>query len=329
MSQDMMGLTLDIAVKTLFGTTLPGEAEQVGRAMTFLMRYSLRRQRMPVRIPETWPTPNNRRANQELAFMDSLVYRIISERQSSNGGAAHHNDLLALLMDAMDEDGSHMTPQQLRDETMTLFIAGHETTSQMLSWTWYALSQNPAIEERLYEELHGVLGGRPPEVADLQRLPYLQAVMNESLRLYPPAYVLARDGDRAVPDRRLRYSARRDDFARAVGDASRSALLRRPGNVSPGTLARRIGAAAARGRVFSVWRRPAAVHRAGIRADGSGDRDRSDGAEIPAAAGAGARGGAGAARHAAAPARHSYDAACAELRLPQPKMPRLRPRRYI
>jgi cytochrome P450 len=190
-SQDMMGLTLDIAVRTLFGTTLPGEAEQVGRAMTFLMRYSLSRQRLPVRIPETWPTPNNRRANEELAFMDSLVYRMISEREAANG-AAHHNDLLALLMGAMDEDGSHMTRQQLRDEAMTLFIAGHETTSQMLSWTWYALSQNPAIEQRLQEELNGVLGGRPPQVADLPRLPYLQAVMNESLRLYPPAYILAR-----------------------------------------------------------------------------------------------------------------------------------------
>lgn len=190
-SQDMMGLTLDIAVRTLFGTTLPGEAEQVGRAMTFLMRYSLRRQRLPVRIPESWPTQNNRRANQELAFMDSLVYRIISERQA-NGQSNHHNDLLALLMDAMDEDGSHMTKQQLRDEAMTLFIAGHETTAQMLAWTWYALSRNPAVDERLYEELHGVLGGRSPEVADLPRLPYLQAVMNESLRLYPPAYILAR-----------------------------------------------------------------------------------------------------------------------------------------
>lgn len=190
-SQDMMGLTLDIAVRTLFGTTLPGEAEQVGRAMTFLMRYSLSRQRFPVRIPETWPTPNNRRANQELAFMDSLVYRMISEREAANG-AAHHNDLLALLMGAMDDDGSHMTKQQLRDEAMTLFIAGHETTSQMLSWTWYALSQNPAMEARLHEELNGVLGGRPPQVADLPRLPYLQAVMNESLRLYPPAYILAR-----------------------------------------------------------------------------------------------------------------------------------------
>jgi cytochrome P450 len=191
-SQDMMGLTLDVAVQTLFGTTLAGEAEQVGRAMTFLMRYSLRRQRLPVRVPESWPTPNNKRAVRELAFMDSLVYRIISERQAANGGAAHRDDLLALLMDAMDEDGSHMTPQQLRDETMTLFIAGHETTGQMLTWTWYALSQNPEVGERLYDELHGVLGGRAPEVADLQRLPYLQAVMNESLRLYPPAYVLAR-----------------------------------------------------------------------------------------------------------------------------------------
>ena len=191
-SQDMMGLTLDVAVRTLFGTTLPGEAGQVGRAMTFLMRYSLRRQRLPVRVPERWPTPNNNRARQELAFMDSLVYRIISERQAPNGGAAHHDDLLALLMDAMDEDGSHMTPQQLRDETMTLFIAGHETTGQMLTWTWYALSRNPEVAERLYEELHGALGGRAPEVSDLQRLPYLQAVMNESLRLYPPAYVLAR-----------------------------------------------------------------------------------------------------------------------------------------
>ena len=191
-SQDMMGLTLDVAVQTLFGTTLAGEAEQVGRAMTFLMRYSLRRQRLPVRVPESWPTPNNKRAVRELAFMDSLVYRIISERQAANGGAAHRDDLLALLMDAMDEDGSHMTPQQLRDETMTLFIAGHETTGQMLTWTWYALSRNPEVGERLYDELHSVLGGRAPEVADLQRLPYLQAVMNESLRLYPPAYVLAR-----------------------------------------------------------------------------------------------------------------------------------------
>jgi cytochrome P450 len=190
--QEMMALTLDIAVRTLFGTTLPGEARQVGKAMTFLMRYSLRRQRLPFRIPEKWPTPNNRRANRELEFIGSIVYRIISERMAE-ANSGHHTDLLALLMGAMDEDGSQMTPQQLHDETMTLFIAGHETTAQMLSWTWFALSGNPSAEARLHEELSNVLGGRSPEAADFPRLRYLQAVMNEILRLYPPAYILARE----------------------------------------------------------------------------------------------------------------------------------------
>ncbi|MGA3295028.1 MAG: cytochrome P450 [Candidatus Acidiferrales bacterium] len=192
MAQEMMALTLEIAVRTLFGATLPAEARQVGEAMTFLMRYSLRRQRTPFRIPETWPTPANRRANRELQFIDSLVYWIISERRKEQN-SNHHNDLLALLMSAMDDDGSQMTPEQLRDEAMTLFIAGHETTAQMLAWTWYALSQNPAAEARLHEELDSVLAGRPVEAADLGRLPYLQAVMNESLRLYPPAYIMARE----------------------------------------------------------------------------------------------------------------------------------------
>lgn len=189
---EMTSLTLEVAVRTLFGTTLPEEAHQVGQAMTFLMRYSLRRQRLPFRIPEKWPTPANRRANRELEFIDSLVYKIISERRAE-GNSNHHNDLLALLMGATDEDGGRMTPQQLHDETMTLFLAGHETTAQMLGWTWYALSENPAVEARLHEELHGVLGGRSPEAADFPRLPYLQALMKEVLRLYPPAYILARE----------------------------------------------------------------------------------------------------------------------------------------
>jgi cytochrome P450 len=160
--------------------------------MTFLMRYSVSRQRGPLRIPENWPTPKNRRASRELEFMSSLVYRIIAERQAEENPNGH-NDLLALLMNAMDEDGSQMTPQQLRDEAMTLFIAGHETTAQMLAWTWFALSENPAVEARLHEELDGVLGGRPPEAADFGRLLYLQAFMNEILRLYPPAYITARE----------------------------------------------------------------------------------------------------------------------------------------
>jgi len=190
-AHEMMALTLDVAVRTLFGTALPGEAQQVGRAVTFLMRHQLGRMRAPLRIPASWPTPRNRRAEREFALLDSMVYRIIAERRDK-GRVNHGGDLLSMLMGAMDEDGSQMTPKQLRDETMTLFLAGHETTAQTLGWAWYLLSENPAAETRLHEELRGVLGGRAPEAADLARLPYLQAVVSETLRLYPPAYILAR-----------------------------------------------------------------------------------------------------------------------------------------
>jgi len=192
-AEEMMGLTLEVAVRTLFGTTLPGEAESVGHAMTFLMRFSLSRARSPWNIPRSWPTPRNRRATREFEFMDSLVYRIISERQKQVQGNGHGNeDLLSLLMAAMDEDGSQMTSQQLRDETMTLFVAGHETTALTLAWTWLLLSENPEAEARLHEELKSVLGGRSPEAVDLELLPFLHAVVQESLRVYPPAYIMAR-----------------------------------------------------------------------------------------------------------------------------------------
>jgi len=190
-TQEMMTMTLDIAVRTLFGSTLQAEAEQVADSLGYLMRYSLRKARSPIKIPENWPTPANRRARRETQFLDSLVYGIIEERQAE-GNTNHHHDLLAMLMSAMDEDGTQMTPQQLRDESMTLFLAGHETTALTLSWAWYMLSENPAAEARLHEELHGILAGRAPELADFERLAYLRAVVNETLRLYPAAYIVAR-----------------------------------------------------------------------------------------------------------------------------------------
>jgi cytochrome P450 len=188
-AEEMMKVTLEVAVQTLFGTSMAEDSENIGKAMTFLMRHYLRRARTPWRVPESWPTPGNRRARREREYMDSLVYRIISERKKDERS---RNDLLTLLMAAMSEDGSQMTERQLRDETMTLFLAGHETTALALSWTWYLLGENPQAEGCLHEELRGVLGGRAAGVADLEKLPYLNAVIYESLRLYPPAFIMAR-----------------------------------------------------------------------------------------------------------------------------------------
>jgi cytochrome P450 len=189
MAEEMMQVTLEVAVQTLFGTSLAGESEKIGDAMTFLMRHYLGQARTPWRIPEGWPTRANRIAKRDREYLDSLVYRIIEERKKDT---RPRKDLLSLLMAAMNEDGSRMTSKQLRDETMTLFLAGHETTALALGWTWYLLSENPQAEGKLHEELAGVLRGVPAGVADLERLPYLHAVVSESLRLYPPAYMLAR-----------------------------------------------------------------------------------------------------------------------------------------
>jgi cytochrome P450 len=193
MAEEMMALTLVIAVKTLFGIEFTEQAKRVGPAVTLLMRYQLRRLRSPVKIPMHWPTPSNVRADRAYKYLDSLVYGIIEERRRRrDAGEPEGGDVLSLLMNAMDEDGSRMTPKQLRDEVMTLFIAGHETTAVTLGWLWHMLAQHPRVEERLTEELCSMLGGRAPTPDDLPRLPYLDAVIHEVLRLYPAAYVLQR-----------------------------------------------------------------------------------------------------------------------------------------
>src|SRR5262249_13704530 len=113
----------------------------------------------------------------------------IAQRRAEGGDTG---DLLSMLLAVQDEDGSRMTDRQLRDETITLFLAGHETTANALSWTWWLLSQNPGVEAKFHEELHGVLGGRAPTGDDLPRLVYSNHILTESLRLYPPAWGIAR-----------------------------------------------------------------------------------------------------------------------------------------
>lgn len=189
MAAEMMHLTLRIAVRTLFGVELKSKAYAVGEALTDIMRRDLRRMRSPVKLPPTFPFPSNLRAERGYALLEGMVGHIIEEKRRDGHGA---DDLLSRLVEATGDDGAHMSSRQLRDETMTLLLAGYETTALSLAWTWYLLSQNPAAEDRLHQEIGSVLAGRTPAPDDLDRMPYLNAVISESLRLYPPAFAIGR-----------------------------------------------------------------------------------------------------------------------------------------
>ncbi|PYS76083.1 MAG: cytochrome P450, partial [Acidobacteria bacterium] len=131
--------------------------------------------------------------NRAVREIDRVVYHIIAGRRASGEDTG---DLLSMLLRAQDEDGTQMTDRQLRDEVMTLFIAGHETTALTLTWAWYLLAQNPEAEKKLHAELEEVLGGRAPSVDDLPRLRYCEWVVKESMRLYPPAWGVGREAVR-------------------------------------------------------------------------------------------------------------------------------------
>ncbi|HYY72731.1 MAG TPA: cytochrome P450 [Candidatus Bathyarchaeia archaeon] len=186
--QEMMKLTLQIVAKTLFNADVTRDARDVGKSLELLLELGADFRRT-LFVPHWVPTFTNLRIKREIAFIESILYRIINERRVSGRDTG---DLLSMLLHAQDEDGSRMTDKQLRDETITLFLAGHETTASSLSWTWWLLAQNPAVEAKLHSELDEVLDGRAPSMDDLARLPYTANVITESMRLYPPAWGLAR-----------------------------------------------------------------------------------------------------------------------------------------
>jgi cytochrome P450 len=140
-------------------------------------------------LPEFVPIPSTLRLRRAVRELDRIIYSIIGERRLTN---ARSPDLLQVLLDAQEEDGSRMTDEQLRDEMMTLFIAGHETTSVTLSWACYLLAGNPDVEAKLIDELSSVLDGRDAGVSDLPALSYTEMVVKETMRLYPPAWVIGR-----------------------------------------------------------------------------------------------------------------------------------------
>ncbi|HLM58406.1 MAG TPA: cytochrome P450 [Pyrinomonadaceae bacterium] len=185
-AEEMTALTMRIAAETLFGADISADRLRFSRALKVALAHISNRMRNPFVLPESIPSAHNRRFNQARRELDEIVFRIIEGRRRD---AADRGDLLSMLMLARDEEsGDQMNDRQVKDEVMTLLIAGHETTAAGLAWTWYLLSRNPRARGLLTAELSSTLGGRAPAAEDLPRLSYTRAVFEETMRLYPPAW---------------------------------------------------------------------------------------------------------------------------------------------
>ena len=190
MAREMMRLTLRIAGLTLLGADVQDTATDVGEAVSVISHRINDQITQIIPVPSWVPTPSNRRVRHNLEALDRIVHGIIRERRRKD---EHPHDLLAMLMDVQDEEtGERMTDSQLRDEVITMFLAGHETTATALSWTFYLLSLHPQVMRAVQREVDEVLGERPPTAADVPQLRYTERVVKESMRLYPPAWVIDR-----------------------------------------------------------------------------------------------------------------------------------------
>ncbi len=189
--EDMSRLTLEIVSATLFGASVTEKLEEeVGDALGVVMeRFT---GGILFKVPERIPTPANLRFRRAIRRLEEIIYGIIRERRRSPAGDA--GDLLSMLLATRDEgSGEGMTDKQLRDEVLTIFLAGHETTALNLSWTWHLLAGHPAIAEKLHDELRETLGGRAPGMDDIPGLRYADAIVRESMRLYPPVWGFGRE----------------------------------------------------------------------------------------------------------------------------------------
>jgi cytochrome P450 len=196
LAEEMMRLTLAIVGRTLFDADIAHEARPIGDALTVAMEYMVDSVSKPVTFPYRWPTPRNEKLRAAIGRLDETVYRMIAQRRAEN---VDKGDVLSMLLLARDEDdGTGMTDTQIRDEAMTLLLAGHETTANALTWAWYLLTQHPDLYDRLQREVDTVLAGRAPRMEDLPRLPFTLQVFKESMRLYPPAYLMGRQATRDV-----------------------------------------------------------------------------------------------------------------------------------
>jgi cytochrome P450 len=190
-SEEMMRLTLRIVGLTLFSADVTKEASRVGASLTEALRLFVRNNNPLVQMIPPLKRMNDRRARETRHGIEAVLLEIVEKHRRS---PEQFNDMLSLLMSSHDEMGtSYMSNELLLDECLTIFLAGHETTANALSWAWYLLSNHPEAEAKLHAELAQVLGGRLPTFDDMPRLPYTTAVVRESLRLFPPAWVISRE----------------------------------------------------------------------------------------------------------------------------------------
>jgi cytochrome P450 len=195
-SAEMMEMTLAIAGRTLFGADVRSDAAQVDRGLTMAMRSVVANLSSWVRLPYPWPLPRHLQMKRAIDLLDDVVYRLIRDGRARGTDAGDVMSILLLARD--DEDGTGLTDRQVRDEVMTLLLAGHETTANTLAWTWYELGRHVDIARTVEAEIAGAIGERPATTDDLPNLPYTLAVIEEAMRLHPPAYVTAREATEDV-----------------------------------------------------------------------------------------------------------------------------------
>jgi cytochrome P450 len=187
---ELTRLTLRIIAKTMFDVDLETGTAVIGQLMKEILLVGEAQLKMAMPPPAWLPTPGNRRQQRALRAVKELLREIIHQRQAAG---EDRGDLLSMLLAARDEEGRPMSEEQLLDECVTLFVAGHETTAAALTWSWYLLAQHPGILAQLRQETVAALAGAPLTFATLAQTPLLEAVVKETLRLYPPAFAFARE----------------------------------------------------------------------------------------------------------------------------------------